>query len=97
MWEDTLIKISDKYSFEPDTYGWKLHTFHTITSKKTGKPVVKKKTEWPSNLLHLCQMVIDKQAKTGKSLADIVNAIERAASDLRVAIGQIPFKTDKNP
>jgi len=83
-----MIKVNDRFEFEKDTYGWKLHDWSDGVNPKTKEPTRTKRTTYHPNVIQVCNAVIDREAG-GEGISDldyVLMAITNARDELLEAI-----------
>lgn len=72
-----MIVFNERFSFERDTYGWKLHEKRE-GKDKDGKPKDSTKTTYHANLNQVCGAIIDKTIGDCESLEEIKSLLSDA-------------------
>jgi len=76
-----MIKVNDRFEFEKDTYGWKLHDWSDGVNPKTKEPTRTKRTTYHPNVIQVCNAVIDREA--GKEIAADLNMVKMFITNAR--------------
>jgi len=86
-----MIKVNDRFEFQRDTYGWKLHDWSDGVNPKTKEATRTKRTTYHPNIIQVCNAVIDRQAgdKFVSSLNEVLMSVELSKIELLSAIKEI--------
>lgn len=86
-----MIKVNDRFEFERDTYGWKLHDWSDGVNPKTKEPTRTKRTAYHPNIIQVCNAVIDREAGSEEvnDIQMVLMYISSAREELLSAIKEI--------
>ena len=81
-----MIKLNEDYSFEKDPYQWILHSWKTVVNKKDGSTKRQKKTTFHSNILQVCNEIVNREAGKCESMEELrdllIKTVPAFAADL---------------
>ena len=82
-----MIKLNEKFSFERDNYGWKLHIKH-ITKKRDGDGSGERDvTYFYANIEQMARRIVLEASDIDGNIDDLINAWYGAVAELKNYMG----------
>ena len=87
-----MVKVNERFSFEKDTSGWTLYEFKNGVNPKTKEPTITKSFTYWSDLIQVCNEIIDRSCDQADDVTCIMDCINKARKDVLTALHGYEFK-----
>lgn len=90
-----MIKVDERFEFERDTYGWKLHEWSEGVNPKTQKPTRTKRTTYHSSVEQVCKALLDRHVASANNIREVLYFLAQGEMRLIEAINEARLVGDE--
>jgi len=81
-----MVKVNDRFEFERDSMGWILYEWRVGVNPKTKTPTRTRRPHYYSNIVQVCNGIIDRSCDKADDATTIMQCVEKARDDVVTAI-----------